>query len=483
MLSFKILEIVDLELVAYRLFDADIVPMLVLIQKEKVPSDWKVKVRVVDPTHKDAKGDIDISKAPVHEVTQSLFMQNRVNPHGYLLTKISDEDLPILEQLLSVETTLLDYALSIVNRLQTDGKPQDEDRESSNGALMYGMKLAGDKIKEKGVKGSFRIFKGSDVATYYVDETASEGWVDPKETEGKSIWGHEVHDTAFVIPEITVAITCAKFDPRDMAFNNSAVIFVPSKEHKEFPWDLYLNSAVIRFIHLLSLRTGVLLRRRSHTYPRTLEGLPVPEPVIACMKELNRIAVEIRDISPKIKKRWDIIDQTIANSGKKRLSTFAVDFSTWGGRAIGTMILADIEGEKSLTVIDEEGTRSLLYLHGPLDLLKIIKYLLSENEDEPVEIASSTLQRLEIPTDYARIVKMIDDAENPNSPEITRFKQLTSLADEIIERAFGLSESARTYIHERLEEYPLGAFEPRYPWTAGAHHQKTRVYSPTVRFE
>jgi hypothetical protein len=481
MLSFKILQVVDLELVAYRLFDADIVPMLVIIRKEKAPIDWKVKVRVVDPTHKDDKGNIDIFKAPIYQLSQSLFRENVANPFGYFLTKIREEDLPILNRLLSIQSTLLNYAAP----LRSGPNKKESEDEVSDATLMFGMKLgSGEKIKRKETEGSYKILKGSDIATFYLDESASEGWVNPDDAEGKSIWGHlnEIQDVAYVVPEITITLTCSMFNPKELAFNNSAIVFVPAEEYKDFPWDIYLNSSVARFIHLLSFRTTILLRKRCTVYPRTLERLPVPKEMMAQSAELNKLAKDLRDSSSKIKNRWGLVDQAIESATKKRLSTFLLDFSTWTAKAKGVMTLTEIDGKDSLTVVDDEGVRSLLYLNGPLDLLKIIKYLLSENDDQESQISPDTLQRLEIPTNYAEIAQMIDNAENPNSPEIVRFRHLVDLADEIIESTFGLSAMDRGYIHRRLVEYPLGAFVPRYPWTAGAHHQRTRVYAATARF-
>lgn len=482
MLSFKILQIVDLELVAYRLFDADIVPMLVIIQKQQAPPDWDVKVRVVDPTHKDEKGNIDIFKAPTYQVKQSLLSENVINPFGYFLTKIREQDIPILNRLLAVKSTLLDYAAPLS---AASNKKKSDRTKGGNAALMFGMKLGcGEKIKKNKTNDSYKILKGSDIATFYIDQVASEGWVNPDEAEGKSIWGHlgEIQDTAYVIAKIAITLTCSKFNPKELAFNDSVIVFIPDAQYTDFPWDIYLNSSVVRFIHLLTLRTAILLRKRCTIYPRTLKRLPVPEKMMAQGSELNELAGDLRDLSHRIKNRWDLIDQAIENATKKRLSTFPLDFSTWAGTATGTITLAEIDGKNSLTLTNEESERSFLYLQGPLELLKIIKYLLSGNEDEESKVSSDDLQRLEIPMNYAEIVQMIDNAENPNSPEIMQFKQLVNLADKIIEKAFGLSSLESDYIHKRLADYPLGVFLPRYPWTAGAHHQKTRVYAATSRF-
>ena len=481
MLSFKILQIVDLELVAYRLFDADIVPMLIIIQKQQAPPDWKVNLRVVDPTHKDDKGSIDIFKAPTAQISQSLLSENLINPFGYFLTKIREQDIPILNRLLAVKNKLLDYAAP----LGAAPKKKSGKDEQCNAALMFGMKLGcGEKIKQKETSGSYKILKGSDIATFYIDQMASEGWANPNDAEGKSIWGHldEIQDTAYVIAKIAITLTCSKFNPKEIAFNDSVIVFIPATKYKDFPWDIYLNSSVMRFIHLLTLRTAILLRKRCTIYPRAVKRLPVPENIMDGCSELKKLAVELKDLSRRIKNRWNLIDQAIEKAIKRRLSTFPLDFSTWTEIATGTITLVQIGGKDSLTIVTEDGERSLLYLQGPIELLKTVIYLLSGNEDEEIEVSPDTLQRLEIPTNYAEIARMIDNAENPESPEIVEFKRLMELADDIIEEEFGLSKSEKDYIHRRLSDYPLGAFVPRYPWTAGAHHQKTRMYTATSRF-
>jgi len=487
LLKFKIIHLIDLELVAYRLFDADIVPMLVVVQKEIPQPDWKVKVRVVDPSHKDEKGSIDISKAPSYSVRQSVFEENIVNPFGYFLTKIREEDVPILEKLLSNKGKLAQYAQPLpsrrisAHRKKTKNNPEDE--EVSNVALMYGMKLgSGKKIRPSKASGTYQILKGSDVATYHVDRTASEGWINPNDVESKSIWGYldRLNDIAYVLPAIVVAPIAAKFNPKDVAFNNSTIIFVPKDEYKNFPWGVYLNSALVRFIHHVSLRTTILLRRRCTLYPRTFASLPISDSMFEHEKELGVIAEELRTLSSTIKRRWNLVEEAIRRADKKRLSIFPLDFSTWSGTAIGAVMLTKIDGRDALTTIDADQNMSIFFLQGPLSLLKMVAYLLPDDED--AEISSKELQALEVPVNYEEIVMMIDDAENPESPDIVRFRELSAKADRIIEKSFDLSDAEQRYIYKRLTEYPLSLLEPRYTWTAGAHHQKTRTYAPDARF-
>jgi hypothetical protein len=197
-------------------------------------------------------------------------------------------------------------------------------------------------------------------------------------------------------------------------------------------------------------------------------------------KELTHISNELRTLSSSIKHRWGLIDQAIAAATKKRLSTFSLDFSTWSGTAYGAVTLTSIDGHDTLTTVDEDQTMSIFYLRGPTALLKMIVYLLPEEEDS--EITSGDLQTLEVPVNYEEIVKMIDDAGDPSSPDILRFRELTAKADGIIEGSFELSKTEQTYMHRRVTEFPLSLLEPRYPWTAGAHHQKTRTYVPSARF-
>lgn len=482
LLKFKILQIVDLELVAYRLFDADVVPMLVILQRETPPPDWRVTIRVVDPSYKDKEGEIDIHSARPHLVRQSIFEVNVINPFGYFLTKIREDDLPLLEKLMLNRLKLSNCAKLLHSGVRSSSSSNGED-ELATRALMYGMKLgSGNKIRQSKSVGAYPILKGSDVATYYVDPASSEGWVNPDDAEGKSIWGHPslLGDVAYVLPAIVIAPIAAMFEPSKTTFNNSTIIFVPSTEYSDFPWDVYLNSALVRFIHHVSLRTTVLLRRRCTLYPRTFASLPVTSEMFARSADLELVAKELRSLSSAIKRRWDMIDESIERSEKKRLSTFPIDFSTFAGKAFGTPLLTKIEGEDALTIIDADQQMSMYFLKAPLQLLKMVEYLLSEGEER--EVGGKELQSLEIPTDYEKVASMIEDARDPQSPDIVRFQTLSAESDAIIEKAFLLSDDERRYLHARLSEHPLSPLEPRYPWTAGAHHQKTRTYAPEARF-
>jgi hypothetical protein len=486
LLKSKILHIVDLELVAYKLFDADIVPMLIIVQKETPPQDWQIAVRVVDPSHVNESNEIDVSKAPPSYVNQSLLEKNIANPFGYFLTKIQENDVPILKKLLSNPKKLSHYAQPLPTKdtqIKKGKKNPEGEEETTNVALLYGMKLgSGKKIQPSKKNGAYPLFKGSDVATYHLDDRSSEGWVDPEDVESKSVWGYdeEYRKVGYVLPRIVVAPISAKFNPKTVAFNDSTIIFVPKKEVTDFPWDIYFNSALVRFIHHVSLRTTILLRRRCTLYGRTLESLPIVDELFTHQQELIPVADELRKLSSDIKKRWDLIDQAIQTANKQRLSTFSeLDFSTWSGTAIGEVRITEIQGEPVLTTFDEDDTMSIFFLRGSLPLLKIVAHLLPEDE---TEITQKQIQTLEVPIAYEQVVKMIDDAGKPDSPDILRFKELSRKADEIIEKAFDLAEKEREYVHKRLAEYPLSLLEPRYPWTAGAHHQATRTYDAKKRF-
>lgn len=96
----------------------------------------------------------------------------------------------------------------------------------------------------------------------------------------------------------------------------------------------------------------------------------------------------------------------------------------------------------------------------------MIKYLIEQNESEV--LLAEELQNLKIPEDYKRISKLIDEARNPNSPNIKEFKKLREKADMIIGESFGLNQSQIDHINKRLAVPPLDVLTPRWPWKAAA---------------
>lgn len=395
----------------------------------------------------------DIAQLDESKIPQGVFLHNTVNPNGQILTKLKNEDLPILHKLMS-ETRLSDYAVP----------PTPS----------YGIKVGRS-------RGLFRhpsdtrlpIGKGLNISTFYLESHVTH-WVDLSKVESRSIWKDKnmVEGEAYALSGITLAPQCTLIRPSTFALNDSARVFVQKPEYSTFPWDVLINSSIIRYAHLLTLRAGLVGvgtlvgegRRAAWCvlYPRVIANFPVPARLVKDPGELLHIASELRRLAALIAERWQNINNAINRAGKKALALFGLSFDHWRG-GIPKDAKIRLVHENGRFVLrpyaDEQAT--LMYLEGPYELLNVVVYLI---EVRGGAITTRELQELPVPEDFNSISVLVDNARNPDSPNIRRFKELHFRADEIIALAFGLTKAEFAYIQRRLSTQPLDVLKPRWPW-------------------
>jgi len=512
--SHTIIEVVDLEFVAAKLFDADIVPMLLIVKKGQPPKDHKVRIRIPDPNRISLE-DFELDETSEDfEVPQVLFrIENavnemgdgtidnnenesqhptdeagisfrRINPFEYLLTKVREDDIPLLTKLFSTDLTLEDCSTEI----------------------KYGMKLGREcEIKTTQEDGTFPIYKGSDVATFYFDPSESDGFVNPSDAEDSSIWQeNSVPEKAYVIPAIIVSLTTAAFDPREIVFNNSVIIFVPKTDPPienislnswhGFPWDAFLHSSVVRFLFLALFRSAVLLRRRFTVYPRAIKKIPVPSQLFDTdiVEKIKAHHVPLIQLAEEIKNRWRVVENEIDRANKAPLSTFDIEFRDFEEKVFGKVELevhsesnsncilwigkkAMLEDDFSLDDEEEDG-EVIASLIGSYELLNVVSFMLGDKIERNIPLVDFQQISIPVKTEIERISQLIDEASGKDETKRNEFLDHLKKIDEAIEEAFGLNKNEREMLHSRLNNFPFTRLIPRYPWEEGAHHQVTRRY-------
>jgi hypothetical protein len=161
------------------------------------------------------------------------------------------------------------------------------------------------------------------------------------------------------------------------------------------------------------------------------------------------------------------VDESIKKSTKRPLSLCNIDFTNWQH---------DINFRSGFRIQKEDDDWSLRsfaadqstfqYIVGNYSLLNVVKYILEKRDTALLQVVE--LQGLQIPDNYQEISKLVDDANNPNSAEISKFKISCLEVDEIIAESYGLNAAQIEYIENRLSSPPLDVLTPRWPWTVAA---------------
>jgi type I restriction-modification system DNA methylase subunit len=458
LLNYKILELTDLEEVAIHLFPspqasgrATTAPVLLFVEKSE-PNEKNLINIVSVPESGYEQRSFDETQFKSSRVPQEFFHSNEINPNGQFLTKLVDQDIPILQKIMSH---------SSIEKYSIPPTPS------------YGIKIGRKgKLYHEFNETRLPIGKGLNISMFHLDKHVTR-WVDISQVESKSIWGKsDLPQEAYVLSGITLAPQCANFNSSDFAFNDSARVLIPKAEYADFPWDSLINSSIIRFVHLLTLRSGLVGvgtkmgndRRAAWCvlYPRVITNFPVPERLVKDPGKLAEIAVEIRKIAGAIANRWKIVNDTISNSSKKPLVLFNIDFGFWkGDLPTSTQFKLTLEDGKWVLRAHIKNQTTLLSLTGPRDLLNVVRYLLCQKAGN---LKTRDLQELQVPEDISNVSALIDNANNPESIEIGQFMELFAEADKIIAKAFELSTEEVNYIRNRISTPPLDVLQPRWPW-------------------
>jgi hypothetical protein len=317
--------------------------------------------------------------------------------------------------------------------------------------------------------------KGLNISTYKINLHVR-SWVEINKVRGKSIWGKELPEVAYAISTICMAPQCALIKPAEIGLNASTIIVVPKTEYNDFPWDALINSSVIRFLHLLVLRTALVgvgtplaeqNRRVSWCtiYPRTISALPVPKNLVEDATELKNRAIKLRQLAERISTRWERAVCCLSAASKKPLSLHNIDFTNWQHDIEEkTEFRLEKDQNKCFLRVYFENQRTFQYIESDYHLLNIVKYIIDNRGENETILTLREFQNLMIPEDPKIVSELIDAARDPNNEDIQDFKRQFAEVDDIISKAYGLSSEQWKYVQERLTSRPFDVLVPRWPW-------------------
>lgn len=91
---------------------------------------------------------------------------------------------------------------------------------------------------------------------------------------------------------VSMIATCpnaVSFDPKKIAFTDTATIFGPRSDLASVPFDLMFVSRIYRYFYALNCRMSYLNMNRSHVYPTNLRLLPWNEAIVGQSKALEAL--------------------------------------------------------------------------------------------------------------------------------------------------------------------------------------------------
>lgn len=442
-------------------WDANVIPMLLVIEKIAAKDDDEIELLVPQSWP---------DKIETSKVKYSDFFDPKVNPKvtpnglmmgEYLLPMLRGEDVPVIRKLAPGNGigTLKDSVLERRNL------------QNQLSWWTYGIQRGGAVTTEAPLgKRPVRLFGGSDISVGWVGE--GEGWVDLEAVKerpyGKlSLWTSSSPPKKFLAVAEIALMPFAALIEGDSAANNSVPIAAPHARIAPESVAAYINSSLLRYYWAVKERSGVLEgSSRAHIYPRTLEALPWPKNLSPELEKsladgYKRLA-ELAKVAKNNPNEWLLseLERQVADAANRvvlKSRELGLQFGDW-------------QTDPTPDDLELDGTRIIGGLFasfelGDPDLAELVYNILKLTAgDEPPPISKGIIQSLVVPKEYAKLIAEFRQRHAAFQAVERDFMKVLGEIDEAVYEAFGLSAEERAYVEGRLASFPLNRLKPRYPW-------------------
>lgn len=275
-------EVVDLEAIYRDVFDADVLPAIVIAENRPATPDDVVSVRFADAScvrreHSDTVPEFDLEGLPEALIAyEDLF-----SPDGRILTRLTDRRLELLKKLRRHQT-MLEAAKPFWVRHQgsrtadvTD-EPPPSPLEWEQRRLLVGGVAFRNKGKNATSPTGPDVYKAENILATELQGDPVTKRADLTKVDDPGPWRyqHILPATAYAIARVAHCPNAVRFDPTCVAFTNTATLFFPREDLAAVPFDLILMSGIYTWAYAIGARMGILRTFRSDIYPTNFGYLP-----------------------------------------------------------------------------------------------------------------------------------------------------------------------------------------------------------------
>ncbi len=289
-------EIVDMELIWKKVFDAKALPAIFIAENRPATTNDVVSIRFADYSCVRAASSMDaVDEFAIEDLPESMVPYPDIfSADGRILTRLTPKRLRIVHKLLE-NATLGEAAKPYWVRKDgsrivewRDHLPNDALRWELRSFCSGGLAFRGSKNQHaQGIN----VYKGENIIATELQGEAALDHADVANVDDPGPWKY-----ADILPNVGYALAgvahCAnavKFDPRMIAFTNTVTLFFPRDDLIHVPFDLLMLSNVYVWYYALVARMGILDTQRSHIYPSNFAMLPWNEAFVDAADELENM--------------------------------------------------------------------------------------------------------------------------------------------------------------------------------------------------
>lgn len=473
-------EIVDLEAIYRDVFDADVLPAIVIAENRPARDNDIVSVRFADTSCVRQAAPGAVPEFALEGLAESSIPYTAIfSPDGRILTRLTERRLSILRKLWTNETWFAAAKRIWIQKKGsriadwTDQEPTDlsqwEERRLCTGGLAF-------RGKKAQAAAGLDVFKGENiVATEVQGEPALTG-VDLAGVDDPGPWRYAniLPDRAYAVARVAHCPNAAPFNPHCTVFTNTATVYFPRTDLTGVPFDLLLLSDIYVWFYALAARMGVLRTFRSDIYPTNLALLPWNDALRAQAQTIedmrSGIIAACRNVVAAQESLWSDLGVLKLRTLKERVRENPDARLTWSDSWDDPDY--EVEIHVGGTTKTEDGVRVHLSRSGPdwvscsqSDFAHGLSVALRQYKDRP--FTKSTLLNLPIPVDTREMAQWtgIVAEHNPEKAE-EHMRQALGRLDEVVGTALGLTHEDILEIQRDLRADPfLQKIRPRYPGT------------------
>lgn len=497
-------EIVDMELIWRDVFDADVLPMI-LIAEARAPTDEdQVTIRLVDDTsvvrsgrNRRTRATFDLERAPQAAIPYA----DLFTPEGRIATRLTPERLVVMRKLRAADklssAAKTYWVRTRGGRAVTDVRPAGigEGQWSERQLITDGAARRGRGTEN--VQDGLDIYKGENVRTGGLVGQPTFRSMDVWNLSTPSVWGYReiLPRRMWAFPIITQVPCAAPFDPAQCAVLNTVTVFGPRDDLVDFPFDLAITSRIYGWYTLLSLRSSYQNMLRGHLYPTTIAQLPWTE-------ELGRVGGQLEAVRvpffTSCRRRFEAESEMRAQAQQLGLRPLRDVFRSMAPRGARLEYSEHFDDGEALTIAlpiraeepeaaDDELSLVISIGGHMLSWPTVELRRLAERALRLVEgtdVVKADLLRLPTPPDEdtaARVDEMIGGFA-PEALERAVFAAVDRI-DEIVGAALGLHSADIEFVKREMDEDPfLARVQPRFPYFTPAQRGRRHNLERAVRY-
>ncbi|PYP93622.1 MAG: hypothetical protein DMG65_00625 [Candidatus Angelobacter sp. Gp1-AA117] len=497
--DYELTEIVSLEWCAKESFPgADIIPILIFLRKKQRGPEHKI--RLVSGVKSIAELSQCIQDTDFFE-SKSAHLPfdewSQLSTNGDWCLDIGEEDLPVIQKLNAAGTieqegiARCSYGIKGGNqqnflRNAIDGKAHPGEVPFLQGQHIATFNISGEvneHVKLANISSAESASIWNDLSFYEANQGKADesgmgryNYVTPERLGNTA-----PSDTlCCLLPEIYVTLVASVIDPLATTANNGVVVIVPRK-YSAYCLSAILNARVSRYYAFLTQRSGILLRRRTHWYPRAIKALPMPKLTQETALKLHNLAHDATNLSTSVP--GSEVEAYVAGSATIE------QFKKAGFLGLQLHLSDEIDRDD---LEDSQISGTELHIGSGIirapypDLLVLLRAaLLATDKDEfsREELENTLLPSEREPQSHLASAVIEFSARLKNTED--KVRGILENIDEIVAAGLRLTPAEHDVIKRRCQQFPLSVTveRPRFAWSADRKKQARRIYKPGERFK